>query len=155
MQDTKKRKARTDLVIRAFLLGAAPQQFRFGYSTSRVMVVVCVVLPLWPVMVMVRVPVAALRLVVIFIVELPAPVMELGLNVMVTPLPSPEADKEMAESNPPVTAVVMVTLAELLRFRLTEVGEALTEKPAEEEVTVSDTVVVSVVLPEVPVMVTA
>ena len=119
------------------------------------MVVVCVVLPLVPVMVTVRVPVVARRLVVIFMVEVPAPVMELGLKLMVTPLPSPEADKEIAESKPPVTAVVMVTLAELLRSRLTEVGEALIEKPADEEVTVRETVVVSVVLPEVPVTVMA
>jgi len=130
-------------------------QSRCAYNTSRLMVVVCVVLPLLPVMVMVRVPVAALRLVVIFIVDVPAPVRELGLNVMVTPLPSPEADKEMEESKPPVTAVVMVTFAELSRLRLTEVGEALKENPAEDEVTVRETVVVSVVLPEVPVMVTA
>jgi hypothetical protein len=118
-------------------------------------VVVCVVLPLVPVMVIVRVPVAGLRLVVIFMVDVPAPVMELVLNVIVTPLPSPEADKETAESNPPVTAVVIVTLAELSRFNRTDVGDALSEKPAEEEVTVRDTVVVSVVLPEVPVMVIA
>lgn len=155
MRKKSKKKARIDLVIRAFLLSAEMQLFRCGYSTSRLMVVVCVVLPLLPVMVMVRVPVAGLRLVVIFIVEVPAPVMELGLKVMVTPLPWPEADKEMAESKPPVTVVVMVTLAELLRFRLTDVGEALMEKPAEEEVTARETVVVSVVLPEVPVMVTA
>jgi hypothetical protein len=86
-------------------------------------------------------------------VEVPAPVIEVGLKVMVLALPSPVADKVIAESKPPVTVVVIVTLPELLRSMLIEVGEALMEKPAVAAVTVSVTVVVSVVLPEVPVTV--
>ena len=117
------------------------------------MVVVCEVPPLVPVIVMVCVPVEARRETLMCMVEVPAPVMELGLNVMVTPEGSPEADKETAESKPPVTVEVMVTEPELLRLILIEEGEALMEKPAVVEVTVSETVVVDVVLPDVPVMV--
>jgi hypothetical protein len=86
-------------------------------------------------------------------VEVPEPVMELGLKEMVTPDGWPEADKETAESKPPVTAEVMVTEPELLRLMLMELGEALMEKPAVELVTVSETLAVEVVLPEAPVMV--
>jgi hypothetical protein len=118
-------------------------------------VVVCEVEPLVPVMVMVCVPVEARRETVMCMVEVPAPVMELGLKVTVTPEGWPEADKETAESKPPVTAEVMVTEPELLRSMLMEEGEALMEKPAVVEVTVSETVVVEVVLPDVPVMVIA
>ena len=106
-----------------------------------------------PVIVMVCVPVVARRETVMRIVEVPAPVMELGLKVMVTPEGWPEADKETAESKPPVTVEVMVTEPELLRLMLMEEGDALIEKPAVVEVTVSETVVVEVVLPDVPVMV--
>ncbi len=118
--------------------------------TVREMVVVLVVLPLVPVMVMVRVPVVPRLLTVIFIVEVPAPVMEEGLKEMVVPLAWPEAERAMAESKPPVTEEVMVTLPELLRTTVMEVGEALSEKLAVVPVTVSETVVVSTVLPEVP-----
>jgi hypothetical protein len=59
----------------------------------------------------------------------------------------------MAESNPPVTAVLTVTEPELLRLMLMEVGEALTEKLAAVLVTVSETVALETVLPEVPVSV--
>lgn len=90
---------------------------------------------------------------VMVIVELPAPVMELGLKEMVSPLPWPEAERLMAELNPPVTEVVTVTLPEEFLVTLSVVGEAETLKPAVAEVTVSETVVVSVVLPLVPLMV--
>lgn len=116
----------------------------------RLIVVVLEVLPLVPVMVMVWVPVVALLLAVIFMVEVPAPVMEDGLKEMVVPLPSPEAERLIAESKPPVTEEVMVTVPELLRVTVMEVGEALSEKLAVVPVTVSETVVVSTVLPEVP-----
>jgi len=121
--------------------------------TSSVTVVVLEVVPLVPFIVMVWVPSAALRLAVILIVEVPAPVIELGLKLMVTPLGCPVADNEMAESKPPVTVVVIVVLPELLRATLSEDGDALKEKPALTLVTVSETVVVSIVLPEVPVTV--
>jgi len=86
-------------------------------------------------------------------VEVPAPVMEVGLKVTVFELPCPDADKEMAESKPPVTEVVIFTVPELPRATLRDVGEALIEKLAAVPVTVSVTVVVSFVEPEVPVTV--
>ena len=86
-------------------------------------------------------------------VEEPAPVIEVGLKEMVTPLPSPEADRAIAESKPPVTEVVTVTSPELPRSTVREAGDALIEKAAVVLVTVSETLVVSVVLPEVPVTV--
>jgi hypothetical protein len=118
-------------------------------------VVVCEVLPLVPVTVIVCVPRVARRETVMVSVEVPAPVIELGLKLAVTPDGKPDADKEMAESNPPVTEDVIVTVPELLRSMLIEAGDALMEKPAVVDVTVSETVVVDVVLPDVPVMVIA
>lgn len=109
------------------------------------------------VMVMVRLPRLALRLAVTVIVEVPEPgaASELGLKLTVNPLPSPEADRLIAESKPPDTAVVIVDVSELRLGTVIEVGEALMVKlgVAPLEVTVSDTVAVSVVLPEVPVTV--
>jgi hypothetical protein len=112
---------------------------------------VWVVVPLLPEMVMVRVPVVALRLAVILMVDVPAPVIDVGLKLMVVPLAWPEADNEMAEEKPPVTADVMVTLPELLRATVMDAGAARREKPGAVPVTMSDTVVVVVVVPEVPV----
>ena len=106
-----------------------------------------------PVIVIVRFPVAAVLLTVMVMLELPAPVIELGLKLTVTPLPA-EADSEIGELKPPVTAVVTVTLPELRLAMLIDVGEALMEKPAVVLVTVNETVVVSTVLPAVPVTVT-
>lgn len=111
---------------------------------------VCFVLPLVAVTVMVWLPVVALRPTVMVRVELPAPVMLEGLKLTVLPVPSPEALSVIGESNPPVVLVVMDTCPEARRAMLMEVGLALTEKPAVLLVTVSETVVVSVVLPEVP-----
>jgi len=120
-----------------------------------VSVVVCVTPPPLPVTVIVRVPVLACLFTVIFIVDDPEPgaAMELGLKPTVTPLPSPDADKLMAESNPPETAVVIVDVPELFRATVMELGEALIVKLGEVPVTVSVTVVVAVLLPEVPVTV--
>ncbi len=42
------------------------------------------------------------------IVEVPAPVIEVGLKVTVTPVGAPVAVSAMAESNPPLTVLVMV-----------------------------------------------
>ena len=116
----------------------------------KLMVVVWVVVPLVPVIVMVRIPVVALLLAVIVMVDVPAPLIELGLKLIVVPLVCPEADNAIAELKPPVTAVVMVTLPEVLRAIVIDVGAALRENPAFVLVTVSETVVVSVMLPEVP-----
>ena len=90
----------------------------------------------------------------IVIVDVPAPLIEVGLNVMVSPLPWPEAERLMEPVNPPVTAVVTFTVPEELLVTLSDVGEAEMLKPAVAEVMVSETVVLSVVLPLVPVMVT-
>lgn len=76
--------------------------------------------------------------------------MELGLKLTVTLLGSPVADKEMAELKPPEIAVVIVELPELPGLIVIDVGDALMVKLGLVPVTVSETVVVSTVLPEVP-----
>lgn len=76
--------------------------------TVRETVVVSLVLPEVPVTVIGYVPGAVDEATLIVIVEVPAPVIEVGLKVTVTPVGWPLADKEIAESNPPVTALVMV-----------------------------------------------
>jgi len=116
-----------------------------------VTVVVWLVLPLLPVTVIVRVPTLEFLLTLMVIVEVPAPVIEVGLNVTVCPLPCPEADNEIAELNPPVTVLVIVTEPEVPLVTVIEVGDALREKPGFIPVTVSETVVVWVLLPAVPV----
>ena len=55
-----------------------------------------------------------------------------------------------AELKPPDTAEETLTWPELLRAIVRLVGEALMEKPAVVPVTVSETVVVSTVVPEAP-----
>jgi len=87
------------------------------------------------------------------IVDLPAPgaAIELGLNVTVCAPPCPEADKLIAESKPPETVVVIVEVPVLPLATLIDVGDAPTVKPGVVPVTVSETVVVSTMLPEVPV----
>ena len=87
------------------------------------------------------------------IVDLPAPgaAIELGLNVTVCAPPCPEADKRIAESKPPETVVVIVEVPVLPLATLMDVGDAPTVKPGVVPVTVSETVVVSTMLPEVPV----
>lgn len=85
-------------------------------------------------------------------VEVPEPgaAIELGVNVTLCALPSPEADSEIAESKPPEIAVVIVEVPELPLATLIVVGDALIVKLGFVPVTVSETVVVSVVLPDVP-----
>lgn len=118
-------------------------------------VVVCVTPPPVPVMVMVWFPVRPFLPTLIVIVDVPDPgaAMEVGLKVTVWALPCPEADKLMAELKPPETAVVIVTLPELFRATLIVLGDALMVKLGFVPVTVSETVVVSTVLPDVPVTV--
>ncbi len=113
----------------------------------------CEVVPLVPVTVMVRVPVVARRLTVMVNVEDPAPVIEPGLKLVVTRLPCPDAEREIAELNPPDTPVLMVTLPDVPRRTDIAVGLALIENPALVLVTVSETVVVWVCPPPVPVTV--
>ena len=106
-----------------------------------------------PVTVIVRGPMVARRFTVMVRIDDPAPVIEVGLKLVVTLLPCPEAESEIAEPNPPVTAVLMVTWPEVPRLTVIEVGLALIEKPAAVLVTVNVTVVVCTVLPAVPVTV--
>jgi hypothetical protein len=87
------------------------------------------------------------------IVEVPLPVIEAGLKETEFWLPSPEAVSATEELKPPVAVELMVTLPEPLRAMLIVVGDALMEKPEVTPVTVRLTVVVSTVLPEVPVTV--
>ena len=89
-----------------------------------------------PKTVIVRFPSAALLPTVIFMVELPAPLIEDGVKVMEVELPCPVADKAIAELKPPLTAVLMVTVPELLLAMLMPVGDALIEKPGVVPVTV-------------------
>jgi hypothetical protein len=63
------------------------------------------------------------------IVALPAPPeIDVGLKLTVTPLGAPEADKEIAELNPPMLVVVIVDMPELPVATLTAVGDADTVK---------------------------
>jgi len=123
--------------------------------TSSVTVVVCVTPPPVPVMVIVWFPVLALLPTLTVRVAIPEPgaAMELGLKVTLLALPSPEADKVIAALKPPEIAVVMVDVADLPLATLIDVGDALMVKFGLVPVTVSETVVVSTVLPEVPVTV--
>jgi len=101
-------------------------------------VVVSTVLPEVPVTVMLYVPVAADEATVIIMVEFPAPVIEVGLKPMVTPVGWPEAVREIAESKPPVTVLVMVEVPELPCATETEAGEADRLKPGVGELPVSE-----------------
>ena len=104
---------------------------------------------------MVRLPILAFLPTRTVMVEVPEPgaAIELGLKVTLFAAPCPEADKEIAELKPPETAVVIVDVPELPRTTLIVDGEAPTVKFGLVPVTVSVTVVVSTVLPEVPVTV--
>ena len=90
-------------------------------------------------------------------VDVPVPVMDAGLRLAVTSAGKPLAEKATAESNPPVTVLVIVVLPELPLRTLTEVGEALRVKPpVTGAVTVRLTVVELIIFPvfaSVPVMV--
>lgn len=88
-------------------------------------------------------------------VEVPEPgaAMELGLRVTVWAVPCPEADRLIAELKPPETVVVMVAVPELLLATLIVVGDVLMAKFGLVPVTVRETMVVSTVLPDVPVTV--
>jgi hypothetical protein len=88
-------------------------------------------------------------------VEEPAPGagMVLGLKLTVTLLGWPVADKAMAELKPPEIVVVIVEWPELPGLTVIDVGDALMVKLGAVPVTVRETVVVSLVLPEVPVTV--
>ena len=76
-------------------------------------------------------------------VPLPGAAMEAGLKAAVTPVGNPEADNEIAELNPPITAVVMAEVAVAPWVTETLAGAALTVKSgAVPETTVRAMVVV-------------
>jgi hypothetical protein len=100
-------------------------------------VVVSTVLPEVPVTLMLYVPATVDEATVSFMAEVPAPVIEVGLKPTVTPVGWPVADKEMAESNPPFTVLVMVEVPELPCATETEAGEAERLKPVVDELPAS------------------
>lgn len=75
------------------------------------------------------VPVTVDEPTVIVMVEVPAPVIEVGPKVTDTPAGWPVADKEMLESKPFVTVLVMVDVAEPPCSSVTAEGEAVRPKP--------------------------
>jgi hypothetical protein len=84
----------------------------------------------------------------------PGALIGLGLKLPVTPEGKPVAESEIAELNPPETAVVTTTYPLRPWSREPDVGETETVNAAVAgAVTVRETVVVSTVLPLVPVMV--
>lgn len=118
--------------------------------------VVCVFPPPLAVMVMVRFPSEAFLFAVTVIVELPDPGAAIGdgENVTFTPPPCPVADKPIAELNPPERVVVIVEVADELRLTEMVPGDAETAKsPVTAGFTVSETDVVCVCPPPVPVIV--
>jgi len=91
-------------------------------------------------------------------VEVPEPgaAMGLGLKATVLPWPCPEADRLIGELKPPEIFVLTVKVADWPEKTAFNPGDALTLKlPAAGAVTVTETVVVAVMLPEVPVTVMA
>jgi hypothetical protein len=126
-----------------------------GYGMVNVTVAVFVSPPPLPVMVIVRVPVAALLFTVMVMVDVPAPgaAMDVGLKLRVTLEPVTVPDRLTAELKPPLTAVVMVTFPVPEGETEIAVGDALRVKLGVAPGMVSVTVVVSTVLPEVPVTV--
>lgn len=66
---------------------------------------------------------------VIVMVEVPVPVIEVGLKPTVTPVGWPDAVRVTAESNPPVTVLVMVEVPLLPCATETEEGDAERLKP--------------------------
>jgi hypothetical protein len=92
----------------------------------------------------------------IVIVDVPEPgaAMDVGLKLSVTPVGWPVADNAIAALKPPETAVVMVDEPLPPWTTETEVGAAeMVKLGLAVAVTVSETMVVSTVLPEVPVTV--
>lgn len=109
-----------------------------------------------PVMVIGNVPVRADRDTVRVKSDVPEPgaAIEAGLKLPVTPEGSPDAENVIAELNPPVAAVVTTANPLWPCASDPEVGETeMVKLAATGAVTIKFTVVVSVVEPEVPVIV--
>ena len=117
--------------------------------------VVFVTPPPVPVTVMVRVPVVAVVATRIDTDECPDPGagMVAGLKTTLTPVPSPEAVNAIAALKPPETVVETFDSPVAPRATVNVLGDAVIAKVFAAAVTVSVTVVVSVVLPDVPVTV--
>jgi len=103
-----------------------------------------------PVIVIVRVPVVA-ELLAVNVTVLLVPVVGFGLNAAVVPLPKPDAVSVTLPVNPPVRLMVIVLVPFELRVIVTLVGEAeIVKLPDAVAFTVSETVVVCVMLPDTP-----
>ena len=115
----------------------------------------CVLPPPLPVTVIVWLPSVANLLTLTVKVDLPAPgaAMEPGVKVTLRELPPNELDKAIAELKPPEIVVVIVEVPERPLAMLIVVGDALMVKLGFGPVTVRETMVVSVMVPEVPVTV--
>ena len=125
-------------------------------NISKVSVVVFVTPPPVPVIVMGYVPVVAVLETVRLKCAVPEPgaAIEAGLKLAVTPEGSAECDREIAALNEPEVVVVTVAYPLWPWSRDPELGETeIVKLAATGAVTVRFTVVVSVVAPEVPVMV--
>jgi hypothetical protein len=121
--------------------------------TASATVVFAVVLPEVPVMVTVAAPTVAVLLAVsVSTLEL---VDDAGLNDAVTPLGNPLAVNDTLPANPPTSATVMLPVPLSPCATERDVGEGVSVKlGVTEGLTVSAIDVVTVVLPEVPVIVT-
>ena len=92
------------------------------------------------------------------VVEVPEPGAAMGLRLKVTVLPGPcpEADRVIGALKPPEIFVLAVKVADWPEKTAFNPGDALTLKlPAVGAVTVKETVIVAVMLPELPVTVIA
>jgi len=137
-------------------LRSAPVLNRRHLVTFSVTVVFAVLPPPDAVIVMVWLVSAARLPAVTVSLEVPDPgaAMLLGLKETLLLPPCPEADKLTAELKAPVIVVVTVTVPDELLDTVIELGDAETLRPAvTPDVTVSDTFVVCVTPPPVPVTV--
>ena len=121
----------------------------------KVILTVLVTPPPVPVTVIVDVPAFAVLDTVMVAVELPDPLaMEVGLKVTVTPVGIPDADNAIADLKPPEGAAVILLVPWPPGATLTLVGAAFRVKlPPLAAETTRETIVVSLVLPAVPVTV--
>ena len=125
-----------------------------GTVTVSDTVAVCMIPPPVPVTVIGYVPAVVVEATVMVMLDVPEPGAgtDVGLKLTVTPVGWPLADKAIAELKPPEMAVVIVDVPLLPCTTETEVGAAeMVKLGLDVAVTVSATVVVSTMLPAVPV----